>query len=591
MVWGMGSACKTMEPAGAGEAAVFIQKINPFPFYDGEGKRIHYPFLGGLNTPRPLFADIDSDGDPDLFLQEQSDDLMFFEYTGEDPEAPLVWRTNKYQGLDIGEWYRFTDLDQDGDLDLLTEQPYSYIRYYRNEGTARRAVFKLATDTLKDYSGTPIFSDRQNIPNVTDIDCDGMLDLFIGSLDGTLARYESQGRNAEGIPQFQLVTKRFQDIEIVKQFGTMHGANTMAFMDIDNDGDQDIFWGDFFEPSILLLENTGSCTNPEFISEPRPFPLSNPVMTSGYNVPSLTDWGRDGDMDLFLGVLGGAYNTNETTADNFFFLEQENGQFTLKTEQFLSMLDAGDESILSTGDLDGDGDIDLLLANKIDPDNRRTSVVYRYENRGTPSAPEFHLSGSLNLPNGYHYAPALADLNGDGLVDLIVGNWRGALTYYRNNGSNFELSVKTIAELERGSNAVPALADLDGDGDMDMVVGQSGGELAFFRNTGTINDPAFELEAGLLDGVKVNHRSAPALYDFDGDGDYDLFLGSKIDGTLYFVNEGTPETPRFVKADFPFELKFTQLGTPHLTDLNNDGVPEYLSGTRGGGVLYYAIDK
>ena len=38
----------------------------------------------------------------------------------------------------------------------------------------------------------------------------------------------------------------------------MHGANTMTFMDIDSDGDEDIFWGDFFEPSLLLLENRGT---------------------------------------------------------------------------------------------------------------------------------------------------------------------------------------------------------------------------------------------------------------------------------------------------------------------------------------------
>lgn len=153
----------------------------------------------------------------------------------------MKWITNTYKDLDIGEWFRFVDMDQDGDMDLLTEQPYSYIRYYRNEGTAETASYTLVADSLRDINGTPIFSDRQNIPNVTDIDCDGMPDLFIGSLDGTLARYESQGRDEKGTPLFKLITKRFQDIEIVKQFGTLHGANTMAFIDIDNDSDQDIF--------------------------------------------------------------------------------------------------------------------------------------------------------------------------------------------------------------------------------------------------------------------------------------------------------------------------------------------------------------
>ncbi len=583
------SACTSSGFVKEGESSSlhYYQQVNPFPFFDDQGNKITYPFMGGFNTPRPVFADIDNDGDPDLFLQENSEDLMFFENTAPGTEAPLEWKTNKYKDLDIGEWFRFVDMDQDGDLDLLAEQPYSYIRYYRNEGTKEEANFVLAADSLRDINGTPIFSDRQNIPNVTDIDCDGKLDLFIGSLDGTLARYESKGRDENEIPQFELVTSRFQNIEIVKQFGTMHGANTMAFMDIDSDGDQDIFWGDFFEPSILLLENRGSCSNPQFVGEPISFPRSNPVMTSGYNVPSLVDWENDGDMDLFLGVLGGAYNTNETTSENFYFFEQKDNDFHLTTRQFLTMLDAGDESILSTGDLDGDGDLDLLLANKIDPSASKTSVVYRYENKGTSTAPEFHLTGTLDLPKAYHFAPALADLNNDGLADMILGSWKGKMAYYRNTGNGFELVNEVIAELDRGSNVVPTLTDIDNDGDLDLIAGQSGGEIALYRNTGGIDSPVFELEKDAFAGIEVRHRSAPALTDWDGDGDQDLFLGSKIDGYKYFRNDGTAEVPNFVEAEFPFEVKFTQLGSPYFADLNDDGIPEFLSGTRGGGILYY----
>lgn len=587
------SGCSTTSSTTNTESAStagYTQVIHPFVVYDMDGEPIPFPFAGGFNTPRPQFVDIDNDNDPDLFVQEQSEDLMFFEYTGTGEVFPLEWKTNKYKGLDIGEWFRFVDIDQDGDLDLMSEQPYSYIRIYRNDGNAGSPKFVLAADSLADVDGTPIFSDRQNIPNITDIDCDNRLDLFIGSLDGTVARYESQGRDENGIPQFELITKRFQDIEIVKQFGTMHGANSMTFMDIDADGDQDIFWGDFFEPSILLLENTGSCNRPSFLGEPQPFPTPNPIMTSGYNVPALVDWGQDGDMDLFLGVLGGAYNTNETTAENFYFLEQEENNFTLKTEQFLGMLDAGDESIVTSGDLDGDGDKDMLLANKIDPDNLKTSVVYILENKGDKEDPEFHMSGSLALPAAYHYAPVLFDLDGDGLDDLLLGNWKGNVAFYRNTGDGFELINETMADLERGSNAVPALADIDADGDMDLFVGQSGGGIDFFRNSGDSEIPEFEYEANMLEGIEVNHRSAPALHDLDGDGDLDLILGSKIDGYLYFRNDGTVNVPEFIPAEFPFEVKFTQLGTPHFVDLNGDGVAEFLSGTRGGGVLFYSLD-
>lgn len=223
------------------ESKSYSRDVAGLKVSDQQGNQLDHPFLGGLNTPRPQFVDIDDDGDPDLFVQEHTDELMFFENVDPGSESPLVFRAEQYAGIDIGEWFRFVDMDQDGDFDLLAEQPFSYISYYKNIGSASRPNFVLVADSLKDATGTPIFSDRQNIPNVTDIDCDGLPDLFIGSLDGTVSRYEAVGNDANDIPQFSLLTNRFEDIEIVKQFGTLHGANTMTFMDIDGDGDEDIF--------------------------------------------------------------------------------------------------------------------------------------------------------------------------------------------------------------------------------------------------------------------------------------------------------------------------------------------------------------
>ncbi|HKL14457.1 MAG TPA: VCBS repeat-containing protein [Balneolaceae bacterium] len=583
------AGCSTVRQTTPESSSSFVKQVNPFPVFDEDGKKLEFPFLGGFNAPRPQFTDINGDGYPDLFVQENTDDLKYFENSGWDSDERLTWKTDKFQDLDIGEWFRFVDLDDDGDMDLLTEQPYSYIRYYRNEGSPQNPKFELAADTLRDVTGEAIFSDRQNIPNVTDIDNNGLLDLFIGRLDGTVTRYESAGFDNEMVPQFELITERFEDIEIVKQFGTLHGANTMAFMDIDSDGDQDIFWGDFFEPSILLLENRGNPTDPDFQGEPRPFPPNNPVQTSGYNAPTLVPWGDDGNIALFLGVLGGAYNANRTLAENFYFYRQNSvGNFTIQTRQFLSTLDVGNESIVATGDLNGNGKQDLLLANKIDPGERNSSLVYIYENRGTESNPEFHQSGTLDLPDAYHYAPALADLDGDGLDDLLLGRWRGGVAFYRNSGDGFEEISETLLELPRGSNAAPALADLDNDGDFDLLLGSSGGRVHYYRNEGSPSEPDFQLVDDAFQGVEVQHRSVPAFYDIDGDGDLDLFLGSKVDGIVFFENTGTASEPEFQQADLPVALHVGQFSAPHITDLDNDGKPEFLIGNREGGILFFS---
>ena len=178
----------------------------------------------------------------------------------------------------MGEWYRFVDLDADGDVDLLAEQPFSNIRFYRNTGTKQAAQFEPG-GILNDTDGQPLFLDRQNIPAIVDLDCDGRLDLFIGRVEGLVTRYEA---DAPGSLKFAFLTDHFEDIEIIgrgPQDGPgpsmRHGANALAFADFDDDRDLDLFWGDFFEPGMLLIQNIGAtCSTPSFRVEPVPLPYA-----------------------------------------------------------------------------------------------------------------------------------------------------------------------------------------------------------------------------------------------------------------------------------------------------------------------------
>jgi len=553
-----------------------------------EGTPISNPFYGGFNTPRPQFVDIDGDGDTDLFVQERPGQLAFFEQVSQGDTSRLVWRTDHYRDLKIGEWYRFADLDQDGLPDLLTEQPYSYIRAYRNVGTSTSPKFTLFTDTLRTPSGEPIFSDRQNIPNVTDLGCNGKLDLFLGRLDGTITRYEA-AEDSAGMPEFALVTEQFEGIKIVGGTGTkgpsLHGANTLTFADVENDGDSDLFWGDFFEPGLLLIENTGSCSNPVLSGRPTQFPPNNPLKTSGYNAPALTDWTGNGRVDLFVGVLGGSSNSNSSLADNFYFYEHTAEGYQLRTRQFVGGIDVGSESTVALGDLDGDDTSDALVANKIDPDRGKTSLVYPFHRARTSGTPELRKGAPLDLPSAYRYAPALGDLTGDGSADLVVGTWQGTLSYYENQGDGtFTAADEVIGSSPDGSSIVPALGDLTGDGVLNLVVGTSSGTVTLYQNTGTASAPDFSPEADTL--ATIDSRAAPVLHDVDRDGTLDLLLGTKNELVL-LRNQGTSTAPDF-GAPTTIDLEgVPRRPTPALGDLNGDGRPELVVGGQRGGLVLF----
>jgi hypothetical protein len=559
---------------------------------DAQGAPYAQPFLGGYDVPRPQLVDIDGDGDLDLFLQERSGQVVFYERV----DGRWVWRTDRFHDLDVGEWYRFVDLDGDSLPDLLGETRFSHVRAWRNVGRRGAPRFALWADSLRDVAGKPIFADRQNILNVIDIDCHGRLDLFIGKVEGIIDRYEAADPGPDGVPRFALINHKWEGIEIIGgdpnqgPRPSRHGANTMAFGDIDGDGDVDLLWGDFFEQGLLLIRNDGtSCSDPSLRGTPVRFPVGAPLITSGYNAPTLGDLDNDGDLDLVMGVIGGAFIPRTTSVDNLLLVEQTApGVFTTRTRQLIQAVDVGSESAPVLADLDGDGDLDLLVGSKIHPQGEGSTIT-RWENVGTRTAPSFAHRGELPERFEYQSVPAVGDLDGDGLVDLLVGSWRDRLSYWRNTGTAtapvWGLADSTIVTITRGSNAVPALADLDGDGDLDLMVGEASGQLNFYRNTGTRTAPVFELVSDNFQGIDVGRRATPVLADFDGDGKVDLLIGTE-DGTMQLWRNVTTGADLRFERVVEFAVSSDAYAAPAAGDLDGDGDLDLMVGTMSGGLLY-----
>ncbi len=594
-------------------AQPYTRQIDAVPVRQAGGAPYGHPWLGGLNVPRPQFADIDGDGDPDLFVQDRSGQLMFFENTGTPQAHRFAWRTDAFAGLDVGEWARLADLDGDGDLDVLAETPFSYVRLYRNTGTPAAARFELAVDTLRAtyvaHGGavrdTLVFSDRQNLPALADIDCDGDPDLFLATLDGRLTFYENRGLDAAALPALRFVTNRYQGLEIIGDFTgkrARHGANAIALADADRDGDLDLVWGDFFSPSLYLIRNDGACEAPALALATDLFPTPDPLRTSGYNTPAFADLDADGDADLFAGVQGGAFPAGPFAPGNFYFFRNDGeAGFALVTPQFVSSLDAGQESTPAFADLDADGDLDLLVGNKIDPVDGQRANLFFFRNEGTPRMADFQLATEdvVDLGARFNTAPALADLDADGDPDLLVGGFDGTLSFFRNDGTPQQPAFVAappgaagLPDVDVGQNSTPAFADLDADGDADLFVGNAAGTIRYFRNDGTPQQPAFVQQSETFAGLDAGARSAPAFHDADGNGTLDLFVGAERGGLILLRNTGTPQDAAFA-LPVPFDLPGTVpvLATPALADLDADGDAEVFVGGLPGGVFFYRNDR
>ncbi|NYT27917.1 MAG: VCBS repeat-containing protein [Candidatus Thiodubiliella endoseptemdiera] len=265
------------------------------------------------------------------------------------------------------------------------------------------------------------------------------------------------------------------------------------------------------------------------------------IDVGSYSTPILADIDGDGDLDLVVGEQNGTLKYYQNTGTT------SNPAYEAKTgdDNPFNGIDAGYSSSPILVDIDGDGDLDLVVG-------ERNGTLKYYQNTGTTSNPAYEAkTGDDNPFNGidvgYYSTPTLADIDGDGDLDLVMGEGNGTLKYYQNTGttSNPAYEAKTGDDnpfngIDVGYYSTPTLADIDGDGDLDLVVGEVYGTLKYYQNTGTTSNPAYEAKTGdsnPFNGINVGEFFAPTLADIDGDGDLDLVVG-KNDGTLkYYYNQ------------------------------------------------------
>ncbi|HRI86438.1 MAG TPA: FG-GAP-like repeat-containing protein [Ignavibacteria bacterium] len=549
------------------------------------------PFNGGQNNARIQFVDIDGDNDLDLFSYDADTSLYFYLNTG-NPQVPqykLV--TTRFQDLRFENWFYFADIDGDGDMDLFTGGPLQSVSYFKNTGTAISPQFILEIEELRSSGDTVIYSEANCVPIFCDIDNDGDLDFFTGQSLGTITFYENTGTANNFIFTFR--SDIWQNLLIISPaLNNRHGANALEFVDIDNDNDFDLFWGDLFSKGIYFIRNDGTAEEPNVVIADSIYPRNSPYSSLGYNSTRFVDIDNDGDMDMFISVLYLSQNNN-----NFTFYRNDgstgNPVFNRITDNFLLNVDVGGSSNPVFADLDNDGDKDLVIGSDY-------SKLAYYKNTGTVSAPAFTLiTDSLPvISESFNYAPCFADLDNDGDQDLLLGSYlRDSLWFFRNTGTpdNFIFTLESrgyqIGLTTLGQSSTPALIDIDGDNDLDLFIGGTNGRLIFYENTGTPENFNFSFVSNFYAGIDAGDDSVPRFYDIDDDGDYDLFIG-RLNGQISFYrNDGTPQSPSFVLQTTSFAgVNVHQNAAPFFVDINNDNDADLFTGNIKGGLFFYRND-
>lgn len=253
------------------------------------------------------------------------------------------------------------------------------------------------------------------------------------------------------------------------------------------------------------------------------------IATDGFSVPSFVDLDGDGDFDIMVGEYAGNFEYFENIGSSSV------PEFAAPVYNPFGLANTDELAVPDFADLDNDGDFDMIAGESY-------GALEYFENIGTATAPEFTqaLKNPFGLTSTYYNAfPAFADFDEDGDQDLLVGEYYGNFQYFENTGDvdnpEFAAAVENPFGLGQMIEiAVPAVADVDLDGDLDLLVGEKNGFVRYFENEGSSIEPIYKEPVSTPFGIQQALVLAfPAFADLDNDGDADLLLGED-EGKMHF---------------------------------------------------------